>query len=310
MKHIIKTTNLTKEYNNFKALNNFNITINKGEIFGLLGPNGAGKTTFIKLLTNLIKPTNGTIEICNEVLTPDSFHLNKKIGSLIEKPLFYENLTGLKNLLIHCEYMGFHDYKTVKQTMNMVGLNPSYDKPVKNYSLGMKQRLAIARAIISKPDILILDEPIQGIDPEGIKDMRNLFKNLSLSKDITIIISSHILSEIQMLADRVAFINKGKLIETLTVEDLISKESKYVEIDCSNATKALMLLDSSLNSNEFKLFNDKIRIYREIEDTKDIISSFLENNIVINSIQHTSSSLEDYYMQIISKKENNHVELN
>jgi len=206
MKYILRTNNLTKVLNNKEVVCNVNMNIKKGEIYGFLGPNGAGKTTIMKLMTNLIKPTSGEIEIFDEKLTDNSYEVLKRVGTIIEYPIFYEKLTARENLELHCEYMGYHDMKAIDRALDIVNLKNIDNKKVKEFSLGMKQRLGIARAITTKPEILILDEPINGLDPIGIKELRGIFKMLSKEYGITILISSHILSEIEEIADTIGVI--------------------------------------------------------------------------------------------------------
>jgi len=176
MKYILKTTNLTKTFKDKNVVSNVNMNIKKGEIYGFLGPNGAGKTTIMKLITNLVKPTEGEIEIFGEKLTNTSYEVLKRMGTIIEYPVFYDKVTGRDNLELHCEYMGYHNKEAIDKALDLVDLKDIENKAVKDYSLGMKQRLGIARAILTKPELLILDEPINGLDPIGIKDMRNLLR--------------------------------------------------------------------------------------------------------------------------------------
>ena len=178
MSYILKTNNLIKTFGNQEVVSNVSMNIKKGEIYGFLGPNGAGKTTIMKMMTNLIKPTSGEIELFGEKLTDTSYEVLKRIGTIIEYPVFYEKLTARENLELHIEYMGYHDMKTIDNALELVNLKNIDNKAVKDFSLGMKQRLGIARAITTKPELLILDEPINGLDPIGIKELRNLFKML------------------------------------------------------------------------------------------------------------------------------------
>ena len=220
MKYIVKTNHLTKSFNGKEVVSGVNMHVKKGEIYGFLGPNGAGKTTIMKMLTNLIKPTSGDIEIFGEKLTDTSYEVLKRMGTIIEYPIFYEKLTAKENLLLHCEYMGYYKKDAIDQALQLVYLTNIEDKPVKDFSLGMKQRLGIARAIMTKPELLILDEPINGLDPIGIKEVRDLFKMLCKEYGITILISSHILAEIEQIADTIGIINNGRLVEEISMENI------------------------------------------------------------------------------------------
>lgn len=191
MSYILRTNSLIKAFDNEEVVSNVSMNIKKGEIYGFLGPNGAGKTTVMRMITNLIKPTSGEIELFGEKLTDTSYEVLKRIGSIIEYPVFYDKLTGRENLELHLEYMGYHDIRAIDKSLELLNLKNIDKKLVKDFSLGMKQRLGIARAISTKPELLILDEPINGLDPIGIKEIRDLLKMLCKEYGITIFISSH-----------------------------------------------------------------------------------------------------------------------
>lgn len=219
MTTIINTKDLTKQYKETKALSNIRINIYEGEIYGFLGKNGAGKTTFMKLLLNLIKPTSGTIEIFGNPLLPESYHYLSEIGSIIEYPVFYEKQSAYDNMVLHCDYIG-KGHENIDDTLGMVDMLYAKDQAVKDLSLGMKQRLGIARAIVTKPKLLILDEPINGLDPEGIRDIRLLLKRMNKEWNTTILISSHIVSEIESLADRIGILGNGQLLWESRVDEI------------------------------------------------------------------------------------------
>ncbi len=205
MPYIIQTNHLMKNVGGKEIVSDVSLHVKKGEIYGFLGPNGAGKTSIMKMITNLWKPTGGSIELFGEMLTPDSYEVLKRMGSMIEFPCFYERMTGRENLELHCEYMGYYSTDSVANVLEMLDLTADADRAVKGYSLGMKERLGIARAILCRPELLILDEPTNGLDPAGIKKIRNLLKSLCLEYGITIMVSSHILSEIESIADTVDY---------------------------------------------------------------------------------------------------------
>lgn len=305
LEYIVRTHDLTKAFDGVEVVSRVNLKIRKGEIYGLLGPNGAGKTTIIKLLTNLLKPTSGSIEIFNEVLTNDSYEINKRIGNIIEYPAFYEKLSGSVNLEIHCEYMGYYNKKDIDEALKLVGLSKNDKKPVKNYSMGMKQRLGIARAIVTKPELLILDEPINGLDPEGIKELRDILKMLSTEYHMTIIISSHILSEIEQLADTVGVLVEGRLVEETSIDELNRHNVQFVEIKCSDNKKALCVLDEMLSREKYKMYEGKIRIYTDEINLQEVIKKLMESNINLLSIENKTRSLEDHFMKVI-KEERKH----
>lgn len=219
---VVKTDNLTKSYSSIEVVNHCNISIAKGSIYGLLGENGAGKTTIFKLLTGLLIPTMGKAEVLGMDITKCRSDILKNIGSIIEVPVFYERLSAVKNLEIHLAYMGVSGLE-INSVLEMVGLSNTNNQPVSQFSLGMRQRLGIARALIHKPKLLILDEPVNGLDPTGIREMRKLFLKLKQEENMTILISSHILSEVEHVADTIGIIAKGKIIEEVTLSEVIQK---------------------------------------------------------------------------------------
>ncbi len=218
MSIILRTEHLNKVIDGKIIVENVNINVEQGTIYGFVGPNGAGKTTVMKMMTNLWKPTAGKIELFGEELTVSSFDILKRMGSIIEFPYFYDHLSGKDNLKLHSEYMGVPG--NVDEALDMLRLSDAGDKPVKNYSLGMKQRLGIARAILCKPELLILDEPTNGLDPIGIKQLRDLLKDLSRCQQMTIFISSHLLTEVESIVDKIGIMNGGRLITEKSISDL------------------------------------------------------------------------------------------
>jgi len=306
MNYIIRTINLSKNLKNKEVLTNVNMNIKKGEIYGFLGPNGAGKTTVMKLMMNLLKPTAGEVEIFGGKLTNKSYDVLKRIGSIIEYPVFYEKLTGRENLDLHCEYMGYYDKTFIDKSLNLVGLKDIEKKVVKDYSLGMKQRLGIARAILTKPEILILDEPINGLDPVGIKEVRNLLKMLNKEYGITILISSHILSEIEQIADTIGVINKGILIEEVSMESIREENTEYVEIVTKDYKKAAFILENNLKISNFKIIdNGLIRVYDLKVSQSNISKTLILNDIEIEAINKKNSSLEDHFLKLLKVGELN-----
>ena len=217
MSNILRTTHLAKTIKDRTLVSNVNIHVKKGEIYGFLGPNGAGKTTVMRMLTNLWRPTGGVIELFGETVKPDSYQMLSRMGTMIEFPAFYEGLSGRKNLRLHCEYMGYYHHGSIDEALEMLHLTEAAEKPVKNYSLGMKQRLGIARAILCRPELLILDEPTNGLDPAGLKQNRDLFKTLSREYEMTVFLSSHLLSEVEDIADTIGIIHRGKTLDRKSV---------------------------------------------------------------------------------------------
>ncbi|MEA1855667.1 ATP-binding cassette domain-containing protein [Cytobacillus sp. FSL W7-1323] len=301
MNRIIETRELTKVFNEKEIISNVNITVNKGEIYGFLGPNGAGKTTVMKMVANLIKPTRGEIDLFEKALSSNSYQVLGKIGAIIEQPVFYEKLSARKNLELHCEYMGYHNKNAVDESLEMVKLTNTGAKPVKEFSMGMKQRLAIARAIMTKPELLILDEPINGLDPVGIKEIRKLFKKLNKEYGITIFISSHILAEIEHIADKIGVIIQGKLMEEIPMEKVRENNKDYIEIVTKDSAKVALILEHHLKITNTKMLDSlTIRVY-DLGVPQGVISEVLfKHGVVIESIYHKSSSLEDYFFTLLN----------
>ncbi len=301
MTYLVQTNQLTKVYGGKEVISAVNMHVKKGEIYGFLGPNGAGKTTIMKMITNLIKPTSGDIEIFGKTLTNRSYDVLKRLGTIIEFPIFYEKLTARETLDLHCEYMGYYDKKEIDHVLDLVKLINTDGKPVKDFSLGMKQRLGIARAIITKPELLILDEPINGLDPIGIKEIRELFKMLCKEYGITIIISSHILGEIEQIADTIGVINNGRLIQEISMDHVNRNQTDYIEIIVDNGKRAAFILENTLAIANFKLIDDRcIRIYESTVSQKMISKALIEHDIDIEAINRKTSSLEDYFLKLIN----------
>jgi ABC-2 type transport system ATP-binding protein len=255
----------------------------------------------MKMLTSLVKPTGGEIEILGHKMTNTSYKVLGRIGSMIEYPIFYEKLTAQENLELHCEYMGYHDKNSIQEVLGMVNLKNIEDKAVKTFSLGMKQRLGIARAIITKPELLILDEPINGLDPVGIKEIRHLFQVLSKEYGMTLLISSHMLSEIEQIADTIGVIRDGRLLEEVSMDKIRGQNTEYIELVTTNRTKACFVLENELGIANFKILNEKtVRIYDSDASQAAISKALILNDIDIESINKKYTSLEDYFLSLIN----------
>lgn len=288
-------------YQGKEVVSNVSMNVKKGEIYGFLGPNGAGKTTIMRMITNLIKPTNGEIMMFGQKLTPTSYEVLKRIGSIIEYPVFYEKLTARENLHLHCEYIGYYNKDAIDSAIDMVQLRDFEGKPVKDFSLGMRQRLGIARAIISKPELLILDEPINGLDPIGIKELRHLFQLLSKDYGMTLLISSHILGEIEQIADTIGVIKDGKLMNEVSMERIRRENAAYIELQTDNAKKTAYVINEKLNITNFKVMDDNtIRIYELSKSQGEISKALIMNGVLVNEINKKNQTLEDYFLKMIN----------
>lgn len=304
--YIIETKNLTKHFGKDVAVNSINMKIERGKIYGLLGRNGAGKTTTMCMLLNLSKPTSGEINLFGETYLKHPKKTYSKIGSIIETPGFYENLNAYENLKIVSKLRGNYNKKSIDDVLNLVCLHDSKYKKFKDYSLGMKQRLGIAAAIIHNPDILILDEPINGLDPMGIKEMRLLLKTLSHDYGITILISSHILSEIEHIADVIGVMDHGNLIEELSKEELENRLNKYVDFEVSDIQQASKILkEIGFRENiDFiikKTSEDELllRLINNLDLRDKINEKFVNSNIKVSKLILCEENLEDFFTRII-----------
>lgn len=300
---ILKTNNLTKKYKKFTAIDNVSIQIKKGDVYGIIGRNGAGKTTLMKIISTLTNKTSGEFELFGE----KDNNLNKskrRIGCLIENPAFFPNLSIYNNLKYYAIQKGIVEDKQITNALVLVGLNDDKKKKFKNLSLGMKQRLGIAYAILDNPDFIILDEPINGLDPIGISDLRDVFKKLNEEKNITILISSHILSELYLVANRFCFIEKGKVLKELTKEELDIECSKCIVIRTSDVKKAAVVLEKELDTTNYKIVNqEEIRLYDYLDNVEKVNKILVKNDLNIKQIMETGISLEDYFKTLIKEAE-------
>lgn len=299
MSYILQTNHLTKTIDGKELVKDVSLHIKKGEIYGFLGPNGAGKTTVMKMLTNLWKPTDGSIEIFGETLTPQSYEVLKRMGSIIEFPTFYGHMTGYENLKLHCEYMGYYEHGSIENALEMLDLTSAASKPVKNYSLGMKERLGIARAILCKPELLILDEPTNGLDPAGMKQIRELFHMLCREYGITIMISTHILSEIESIVDTIGVIHHGKMNKEISMREIEQMSLAYIELSIQNPEKAAYVLSEKLGLTNFKIVEDgQIRIYDNKVSTQDLSRVLALNGVSVSALAKKGETLEDYFLKL------------
>ncbi len=299
MPNILQTNQITKTIDGKDLVKNVCIHVKKGEIYGFLGPNGAGKTTMMKMITNLWKPTQGEIWLFGEKLTPTSYEVLKRMGSIIEFPSFYEHMSGKENLQLHAEYMGYYLPGSIENVLEMLGLPEAADQPVRNYSLGMKQRLGIARAILCKSEFLVLDEPTNGLDPAGMKQLRDLFRMLCTEYGITIMLSSHMLSEVETIADTIGVIHRGTMMQEISMREITEKHTTYMEAVVEDTRRAAYVLADQLKLENFKVVDGKkIRIYDVGMDIQEITKALAVNEVGIISIGKRAESLEEYFLKL------------
>ncbi|NEZ47329.1 ABC transporter ATP-binding protein [Clostridium niameyense] len=297
MNYILRTYDLTKKYKNLNVVDNLNLNVEQGDIYGFLGKNGAGKTTTIKMILGILKSSHGEIELFrNKILDRKCYG---RIGCLVDYPGFYLNLTAEENLEIHRRMIGYPSKDSIKTTLEIVGLKDVGNKKVKNFSLGMKQRLGIARAILHHPEFLILDEPTNGLDPIGIKEIRELILDLNQKFQITVFISSHILSEIQLLVNKIGIIHKGKLIEEIDYDELQKRNRHYIQLKVDNDKKASFMLENKLNINDYVIWeNGEIRIYEKLNEAWKINKLLVSNDVNVDELRLTIDNLEDHFVRL------------
>lgn len=306
MSYILQTSRLTKTIGGKELVRDVDIHVKKGEIYGFLGPNGAGKTTVMKMIMNLWKPTAGTIELFGKPLTPQSYEVMRRIGSIIEFPTFYEHMSGEENLRMHCEYMGYYQHGSVEKALEMLDLTAAAKTPVKNYSLGMKERLGIARAILCKPELLILDEPTNGLDPAGMKQIRDLLRMLCAEQGTTIVVSSHILSEIESMADTIGIIHQGRMKKEIGLKEIEEMSLAYIELTVHNQERAAYVLAEKLGLANFRVIDGGvIRIYDDRVTTEEIAKALALNEVAVVSLGKKAETLEDYFLKLTAEVKTN-----
>lgn len=298
-KYVIETRNLTKQYGAQKSVASLNIHVQQGRIYGLLGRNGAGKTTTMKMLLGLTKPTAGEVKIWGKPLKGNEKKLLPRIGSLIESPGFYPNLTGTENLKIFAALRGVPNAHALKDALDLVGLPYKDKKLFSQYSLGMKQRLAIALAVMHDPELLILDEPINGLDPIGIAEVRSFIRQLCDERGKTILISSHILSEIALLADDIGIIDHGALIEEESFAELEKKSNKHIHFTLSDTAQAARILECDFSENRFSIQDDTNILVHNLDlPVGKIVTAFVENGLEVSEAHLCEESLEEYFKRV------------
>lgn len=302
--YLIETKNLTKTYGDVKCVADLNIHVQKGRIYGLLGRNGAGKTTVMKMLLGLTQPTKGEVFLWEKHLRGNEKKLLPRIGSLIEKPGFYPNLTATENLRIFAALRGVPGPNAIKDALDLVHLPYQDKKLFSEYSLGMKQRLAIALAVMHDPELLILDEPVNGLDPIGIAQVRSFIRRLCDERGKTILLSSHILSEISLLADDIGIIDKGVLLEEESLARLEEKSSKYIHFKVSDTAQAARILEQVVDEKQFLVQDDcNIQLYNLDLSISKIVGAFYENGLEVFEAHTCEHSLEEHFKRIIGGEE-------
>lgn len=303
MEYLLTTNSLTKQYGRHKVVDAVDIHIRQGDIYGLIGRNGAGKTTILKMISGLAAPTEGSFYLFGKT-GRDAYEYMSRIGTLIESPGVYPNMSAAENLRLKCLAMGVRKKGTVVELLKTVGLENAGKKKVKKFSLGMKQRLGIALALVGDPDIVILDEPINGLDPQGIAEVRETLQKLNKEKNITFIISSHILEELSKIATNYGIIHDGILLQELTHEELLARCSERIELKTDDPRKACTVLED-MGIYQYKVVDaSTIQIFERLNDGGDITMALAEKGVKTVGITVKNEALEDYYLNLTGGAEN------
>ena len=288
---VIKLRDISKKRGQTEILNHLNMTVYQKDIYGFIGQNGAGKSTTMKIIMSLIKETQGQLELFD---TLDNQINRSRIGAIIENPAFYPYMTAYENLKYYIQYKGIVEINSIEKVLKMVGLENARKKKYKNYSLGMKQRLGLALAL------LILDEPLNGLDPQGIVELREILSHLNKKYGITMLISSHILDELEMIATRYGFIHQGQMIEEITAEKLQEKLKKYISLDVENIGLASITLEQKLHTENFKVMDDHtIYLYDFVNESSQVATTLIQEGVILNKMNISNVSLENYYLSLI-----------
>lgn len=296
---VIETKRLTKIYGEQTAVNAVDLHVKRGRIYGLLGRNGAGKTTIMKMILSLTSITSGEVDVFGKDIKGQEKRVYPRIGAIIETPGFYPNLTGTENLEIFAKLRGTAAPNAVKNALEIVGLPYKDKKLFSKYSLGMKQRLGIANAILHDPELLILDEPTNGLDPIGIAEVRKFIKDLSAMHGKTILISSHILSEISLLADDIGIIDHGVLLEENSMTELEKKNSKYILLQVSDVPQASLILEQEFRVKDYSVQDEQmLRIYDTSLNMAEVNKALVTREVSVISSQFCNYTLEDYFKRI------------
>lgn len=302
---ILETQALTKKYKHTMALDHIDLQIEKGKIYGFIGQNGAGKTTFLRLVTGLAFPTSGTLALWGKSEIKDLQEQRKRIGCMIETPALFPTMTAYQNMEVQRIQRGIPNKAIIENTLEMVGLKDTGKKSVRNFSLGMRQRLGIAIALLNTPEFLILDEPTNGLDPAGIVEIRNLLKSLNKEYGMTILISSHILEELYQTASEFILIDKGKIIEEISEHELNEKCKRHIAIKTTEAQKVMLVLEEQLHTDSFKLMPDNtICLYDYLNDVERVATILSNAHILVTGLSISGDTLEDYFLNKVGGTKN------
>lgn len=301
MEYILEVKNLTKKYGKKTVVDSVNLSVEKGHIYGLIGPNGAGKTTIMKIIAGLAAQDGGTVALFGSENNLDASR--SRMSFMLEAPYLEKSMTARQNMEYIRYVRGVADEKRIEEMLDFVGLADVGKKKVGQFSLGMRQRLGIGMALLPGPELMILDEPVNGLDPEGIVEVRNILKKLAYEDGITILISSHLLAELSELCSDYAIINEGTILECLSAEELESKCRSYISIQTDNISKSAAILEEQLATNNYKVIeHDEIHLFDYVDDVKKVSKTLTDSGMIITKLLVEGESLEEYYISKVGGK--------
>jgi len=302
MEFCLETNKLCKQYKGFKALDGLSMHVPKGAIYGFIGKNGAGKTTLIRLICGLQEPTGGSYTLYGEKNADKGiFAVRRRMGAVVETPSIYLDMTAEENIVQQYRILGIPSMDGISELLALVGLAHTGKKKAKNFSLGMRQRLGIAIALCGSPDFLVLDEPVNGLDPEGIVDVRNMLKKLCAEQGMTILISSHLLSELSELCTDFAIINEGRLVDSLSSEELKEKCRSYAAIRTNDINFTSTILEQKLNVTKYKVVeHDEIHLYERLDELEKVSKTITDSGLILTKLVVEGENLEEYYLSKVS----------
>lgn len=294
-KNILLVENVTKSINKKSIVKDINFSINEGEILGFLGPNGAGKSTTLRMIVGLSKPTSGKIEICGHSITENYIKAMSNIGSIIEGPDLYNYMSGMDNLKMLASMNNGISEKDINNIVELVELQNRINDKVNTYSLGMKQRLGLAQALINNPKLLILDEPTNGLDPSGINEFRNIVKNLAKEKNISVLVSSHLMSEIELICDKVSIIKNGVIVKNGRVKELLNTKEVFWILDNNEKGKEIL---KNLWEIDSEIVDEKLEAEFDLDKLSEINKSFFKEGLMIKFVTNKNKTLEDLFLRL------------
>lgn len=299
---ILEVSALTKKFGHETALDSLKMTVKPRDIYGFVGQNGSGKTTTMKIILSMIKADAGSISLFGKTGSNELRQLRERIGAIVESPSFYPYMSARDNLTYYAKFKGITNKKIIGETLETVGLADTGRKKFKDFSLGMKERLGLALAIMNQPDFLILDEPLNGLDPQGIIAFRQTLQRMNQELGVTILISSHILDELQHVATKYGFIHQGRMVEEITAEALQERCGKFLLLKLEDTKKAAFVLEEEVHTQHFQVLDDyTIQLFDFVDDSQRVVSALIKNDIGVREVERKGISLEKYYLNLISE---------